>query len=73
MNGWISLLVELHLEGSAPAACAAGLFQRIYLFLLEYLIFLAEIMPLWEENDYITLMIKSIKVVILVFFNRPRP
>ena len=28
LKGGFCLLVELHLEGSAPAACAAGLFQN---------------------------------------------
>ena len=32
MNGWILLLVELHWEGSASAACAAG-------FIFYFLIF----------------------------------
>ena len=27
LKGWICLLVELHWEGYAPAACAAGLFS----------------------------------------------
>ena len=30
LKGWILLLVELHWEGSAPAAWEAGLFRSVY-------------------------------------------
>ena len=32
---WFCLLVDLHREGSAPAACAAGLFRTISIYKLE--------------------------------------
>ena len=39
LNGWIlPSVVELHQEGSAPAACAAGLFWSFFHHLQDYLV-----------------------------------
>ena len=36
-NGGFCPLIELHREGSAPAACAAGLFVNIFIFFIAIL------------------------------------
>ena len=41
LNGGFCPLVELHREGSAPAACAAGLFSTVLMYAIMYPINLA--------------------------------
>ena len=63
--GGFCLLVELHREGSAPAACAAGLFQNEPIYQKP---FFSEIKSAWTAARTFTSSLKKLKVKEVVHF-----